>query len=71
MKKMLIVLVLMVLLVACGPSDADCDSAWRQMDVEVGDESSTVSLVLNNNWPPDSIGFAIKECVESGWDGYR
>ena len=72
MKKLVFALVVVALLLgACGPTDADCDSAWRQLDVEAGEEGTMVNMVLNNSWPPDSVGFAIKECVESGWDGYR
>ena len=72
MKKLVFVLIVIaMLLVACGPTDADCDSAWRQLDVEPGDEALSINMVLNNNWPPDSIGYAVKECVESRWDGYR
>ncbi len=74
MKKilfvMLIVLLLGILLAACGPSDAECENAWRQMDVPTGEAFTYVDLVLNNEWAPDSIGFAVKECIESGWD-YR
>ena len=67
----LIVLVLMVLLVACGPSDADCDMAWDQMDVDYGDEGTIVNMILNTNFAPDTVGHRLKECIESGWAGYR
>jgi len=72
MKKLVFMLVVIaVLLVACGPTDADCDSAWRQLDVEPGDEGTIMSLLINQEWPPDSVGAAVKNCIETGWTGWR
>lgn len=73
MKKKLVfaLVVIVLLLVGCGPTDVDCEMAWYQLDVEPGDEGAIVNIILNSNWAPDSIGFAVKECIESGWDGYR
>ena len=91
MKKLVFVLVIALLLVGCGPTDAECESAWGQLEVgsEVNanaadydsydeyaeafaaDVAFTVNIILNGNWAPDSIGFAVKECINSGWDGYR
>ena len=72
MKKLVFILVLLALiLTACGPSDADCDLAWDQLDVDPGEEGTTMNMAMNKNWPPDSVGFRIKECIESGWDGWR
>ena len=73
MKKKLVfaLVVIALLLVGCGPTDADCEMAWYQLDVEPGDEGTIVNIILNSNWAPDSIGSAVKECIKSGWDGYR
>ena len=72
MKKLLFVLMLLVvLLAACGPSDVDCALAWEQLDVDSGDEGFMMNIALNSNWPPDSIGYTVKECIEGGWDGWR
>ena len=72
MKKLVFMLVVIViLLVACGPSDFECNSYWRQMKVKPGTEAFTVSQVLNTEWPPDSVGDAVKNCIETGWDGWR
>ena len=72
MKKILVLtLALAILLAGCGPSDADCDDAWEQLDVPYGEESFYADLVLNREWAPNSIGFTLKECIQSGWDGYQ
>ncbi len=71
MKKLALILVLLLLLLsACGPSNEKCESAWEQLDVPAGEEGTHVNLILNNEWAPDSVGFTLKECIQSGWD-YR
>ena len=49
----------------------ECDAAWADMDVDAGDESMTVNFLLNNNWPPDSVGAYLAKCIDRGWTGYR
>lgn len=82
-KIALILFVLVIVLSACGgdPSSSSyvprpdwrevCDDFWEQLDVETGYEQETVTMLLNQEWPPDSIGFAVKECVNDGWTGWR
>ena len=84
MKKISLVLIMVVLLVACGGGDpvggsndggssidAYCENAWEQAEVDAGGEGSFVNMVLNNEWAPDSIGYAIKDCINNGWTGDR
>lgn len=71
MKRIILVLIVLMLLVACGPSDEDCDLAWNQLDVDPGDEAFYVNIVLNTNHAPDTVGFMIEECIEGRWDGWR
>lgn len=72
MKKLLVIaLVIMIFLTACGPSDAICNGAWYQMDVAPGQGNLAMNMILNSEWPPDSVGHTLKECVEHGWTGYR
>ena len=72
MKKLVFTLVVIaILLVACGPSDADCDSAWDQMDVKFGEEGMIIRMALNENFAPGTVGKQLQECINSGWDGYR
>ncbi len=84
----LIALVPMLILSACssGPTDAECESAWSQLEVGVdsldydtydeyveafeADVGSTVSLILNREHAPDTVGYTLKECIQNGWD-YR
>jgi len=82
MKKRIgmVLAVIILAIMACGgdPSsstyqsrDERCDSVWAQMNVEAGFESETVTLLLNQEWPPDSVGDAVKSCIDSGWTGWR
>jgi hypothetical protein len=86
--RFLIVTLLAIALPACnsGPSDAECESAWSQMEIGVDpleydtyDEyveafetevGMTVSMALNREHAPDSVGYVLKECIQNGWD-YR
>lgn len=49
----------------------ECQLNWIDMDVETGDEGRIVSIILNNVWAPDSVGYALNECILEGWTGYR
>ena len=51
--------------------DVACANAWAQADVKPEDANWFVSEVLNRDWPPDSVGAAVKECIQDGWDGWR
>lgn len=86
--SVLIVMLLTLVLPACssGPTDAECESAWSQLEVGVDpvdydtyDEyveafeeevGMTVSLILNREHAPDTVGYVAKECIQNGWD-YR
>ena len=73
MKKnfVLIVLLLTVLLSACGrPTDAECESAQIQMTGSkyVKLDGMEVNMILNNNFAPDTVGQVLKDCINSGWD---
>ena len=73
MKKLFALLIMVLLLTACGgPDHAVCDYNWDSwMEDTTIDESVAINMVLNNNWPPDSVGAFIQECVEDGWTGFR
>ena len=84
MKKLGLILVLVMLLVGCaGGGDSSsyvpqpswgerCDDAWELMDVDAGDESFMVNLILNNVHAPDSLGYFLEECInDHGWTGWR
>jgi len=49
----------------------ECESGWRQLDVDAGDEALWVNDILNRQHAPDSVGFALRECIENGWQGWR
>lgn len=51
--------------------DERCQRGWNQMDVDPGDEGTIVSLILNREHAPDSVGAALQECIREGWDGWR
>ena len=76
MKKALLLLVMiMVMLVGCnsGPKDSECESAKRQMEMSgeiLLSDPLNINYIINTNHPPDSVGFILRECIESGWD-YR
>jgi hypothetical protein len=85
---LLIALLLVLALTACssGPTDAECESAWSQLESGINpldydtydeyveafetDVAMTISLILNREHAPDTVGFIIKECIQNGWD-YR
>jgi len=39
--------------------------------VDAGDEALWVNDILNRQHAPDSVGFALRECIENGWQGWR
>jgi len=72
MKKLMLVLfVLMIVGCSTGPSDEACQLNWDAMEVERGSEALIAGMIMNTEHIPDSIGFVLKECLESGWDGWR
>ena len=73
MKKLIVMCLIMAfLLVACGPDYKECDYNWASwMDKTTLDPGVTINIILNNTWPPDSVGAFIQECVEDGWTGFR
>ena len=72
MRNLVLIIVMVVLLVGCGPNDVDCDIAWGQMEVPYGQETAYIEIAINEESPPpDSVGHTIKECIKSGWRGYR
>ena len=74
----LIVLLLIMVLLACssGPTDAECESAWSQLESSLNpldydtydeyveafeaDVAVTISLILNREHAPDTIGYVLK-----------
>lgn len=48
-----------------------CQEAWDQADVPAEDSAWFVGEVLNREWPPDSVGAAVQQCIRDGWDGWR
>jgi len=71
MKKILFLLVVIALLLtACGPSDAECDRVWKSMNVQAKDMQTYAMVLLSKEWEPGSKGAFLTECIESGWDGY-
>ena len=86
MKRTILLVIIVLLFTACVPTKktysprvvhygsetkATCEYGWKQMDVEVGNEGMIINLILNNNFPPDSVGAALKECINGGWEGWR
>lgn len=72
MKKLLLTIILLsVLLAACGPSDFECDMALEQYNDGASLSGLEVQMILNNNWAPNTVGEALQDCIESGWEGYR
>ena len=74
MKKIVFVLlVLAIVLAACGPSDSQCNLSKMQF-TDYDDRPLTameVNLILNNNFPPGTVGAMLQDCINNGWDGYR
>ena len=86
--QILIVILPIMVLSACssGPTDAECESAWSQLEIGVdpmdydtydeyveafeADVGVTVSMILNREHAPDSVGYVVKQCIQNGWD-YR
>ena len=54
-----------------GYTKSECKIVWEYAEVEPDMESWFVSMVLNKNHPPDSIGAVIKDCINGGWEGWR
>ena len=78
MKKIAFVLVILALLLtACGGmtygghAGEECALNWDSMDVDPGDEAFIVNLILNTKHAPDSVGYALEECINGGWTGWR
>lgn len=82
MKKSILVIVLVGLAAAActtggggevGPSGSAslCQEAWDQVDVPAEDVDWFVGEVLNREWPPDSVGAVVQQCIRDGWDGWR
>lgn len=83
----LVVLTMILTACNSGPSDEECWNAKRQMTgldplgpdtydeyVESFERPLTaleVNMILNTNHSPDSVGGALRECIENGWDGWR
>lgn len=69
MKRIVLALVFASLLLAgCRKTnDAECASAWRQMDVAAGDEGMIINLIMNNNHAPDTVGAYLRQCLEEGY----
>ncbi len=76
MKRLFVVilLALSVLLSACGPSEADCELNKQQLNKLQGRAmydaipALEITLILNSEYPPDSLGFMLKDCIDNGWD---
>lgn len=49
----------------------ECEGVWEQLDVDPGDETTMVNLVLNTKHAPDSVGATLEECIMGGWVGWR
>ena len=77
MKKLIVlVLVCMLVMTSCSPYGdytlEDCVSAQTQIAGSKFDrlDSQEIFYVLNNNFPPDSIGDVLQTCINGGWEGY-
>jgi hypothetical protein len=70
MKKILIVLVLVSLTLAltgCARhTAAECQTNWLA-GYTWGTPEDTIFSIMNHEWPPESIGGILKECLEDGW----
>jgi hypothetical protein len=88
MKKLMVLLFAAFLLAGCGPSNEECDNAKEQSTALNASEAtnydeyidsferpltaSEITLLLNSEFPPDSVGYTLKECINGGrWEGYR
>ena len=68
MKHLILVVVLLgLLLTACGPSDELCNQAWDQMDVDPDDEAWIMSMIINKEQLPNTVGERLSKCLERGW----
>ena len=81
-----LLLILILTACSTGPTDTECESAWSQLESGINpldydtydeyveafeaDVAMTVSLILNREHAPDTVGFVINECIQNGWD-YR
>ena len=54
-----------------GHTSEECAVEWDGLDVDAGDESFYVNLILNTVHAPDSVGFLLEECINGGWTGWR
>ena len=50
-----------------GHSAEDCQTNWDALEVDPGDESLIAGMVINREHLPDTIGEAVKECLQGGW----
>ena len=54
-----------------GHTRADCALNWQSLEVEAGDEAWMVNFILNTKHAPDTVGYALEECINGGWTGWR
>ena len=75
MNKRIVVLslVVIILLCACGPSDQTCDGARLQMTDFEDRPLTTIEyqVIMNNNHAQGTVGAVLRDCMEHGWDGWR
>jgi hypothetical protein len=78
MKKIVLVLAAAsLMLVGCGlfrkTSNAQCQNLWSQQTSGTSYATSPGEyeyLLMNSNWPPNSVGAYEKQCLEEGWTPY-
>ena len=73
-KRLVFAIILIAILLAgCRPSDATCESAMEQMTKSKWEklDAFQVQMILNNTWPPDTVGEVLQKCILGGWDGYQ
>jgi hypothetical protein len=72
MKKLLIVLLVALALTlglaGCrSTNDSDCQYNWGEIYQPGDDRAVIIQLVMNNRFPPDTVGDYLQQCLEDGW----
>ena len=49
----------------------DYDTYQEYLDAFEAEVGMVISLILNTNHTPDSVGGVLKTCIEMGWTGWR